>query len=260
MTNEKGVTAGAASSVRPEFTGERVVIGRGDSWWRGEARDSEHMARYAFALSRIPAGSSVIDVACGTGYGSGMLAQAGHRVVGFDIDPATIDFARTQWPEASFEVADATALPLTEASVDAVLSFETIEHLPDPSSFVGEVARVVKSDGVFFVSTPDRPVYALRSGPNEFHVAEMDRAEFATVLQRHFKVDWYGQTLFTSPSRLGRRVDRLRAWMRGRSSTTAMAQFSLRPLDKRPWVFLVAVCRPLPTDQSAEPRRESPAG
>jgi SAM-dependent methyltransferase len=246
ITNEKGVTAGAASSVRPEFTGERVAIGHGDSWWRGEARDSEHMARYAFALSRIPAGSSVIDVACGTGYGSG-------------IDPATIDFARTQCPEASFEVADATALPRADASVDAVLSFETIEHLPDPSSFFGEVAGVVKSDGVFFVSTPDRPVYALRSGPNDLHVAGMDRAEFAFVLERHFKVDCYGQTLFRSPSRLGRRIDRLRAWMRGRSSKAALAQFSLQPLDERPWVFLVAVCRPLPTDQSTEPRREPPA-
>jgi hypothetical protein len=87
----------------------------------------------------------------------------------------------------------------------------------------------------------------------------MDRVEFASVLERHFKVDWYGQTLFRPPSRLGRRVDRLRAWMRGRSSKTALAQFSLQPLDRRPWVFLVAVCRPLPTNQSTEPRRELPA-
>ncbi len=84
--------------------------------------------------------------------------------------------------------ADARSLPLSEASFDVVTSFETIEHFDRQDIFLAEVRRVLRPDGCFIVSTPDRDVYSPPGAPaNPFHVREFDRAEFLDLLHRHFR-------------------------------------------------------------------------
>ena len=91
-------------------------------------------------------------------------------------------------PNLRFVQADARYLPLSDTSVDVVTSFETIEHFDRQDEFVAEVRRVLRSDGCFIVSTPDRDVYSPPgSPPNPFHVREFDRTEFLDLLHRHFR-------------------------------------------------------------------------
>src|SRR6185312_17504105 len=91
----------------------------------------EHCHRYAFAR-RYVAGRRVLDAACGEGYGSALLADVAQTVVGVDIEPDVIANATATYGKRTnlfFEAASVTRLPLPDASVEAVVSFETIEHL-----------------------------------------------------------------------------------------------------------------------------------
>ncbi|HEX3995877.1 MAG TPA: methyltransferase domain-containing protein, partial [Acetobacteraceae bacterium] len=84
--------------------------------------------------------------------------------------------------------ADARALPVGNASMDVVTSFETIEHFDRQEDFVAEVRRVLRPDGCFIVSTPDRDIYTPPgTTPNPFHVHEFDRVEFLDLLHRYFR-------------------------------------------------------------------------
>jgi ubiquinone/menaquinone biosynthesis C-methylase UbiE len=160
----------------------------------------EHLARYLFAAERA-AGKVVVDCACGDGTCARLMAPRARHVYGFDLsDEAVSDArARTDRPNLSFTAADATALPLPKDTADLYVSLETIEHLPDQDAFLREVARVLKPEGEFICSTPDRAVYSpgntLSSQPwNRFHLREYTQAEFTELLERYFeRVELYGQ-------------------------------------------------------------------
>ncbi len=164
-----------------EFTGERFVPGIA-----GEIAH-EHWHRYAFAR-RYVAGKRVLDVACGEGYGSALLAGVASTVTGIDIDAGAVAHARATYAALSnvrFEEGSAASLPLADGSVDAVVSFETIEHLPraDQPRMMEEIARVLAADGVLVMSAPNPVEYsAARNYSNPFHLHEPDRAELAALL------------------------------------------------------------------------------
>src|SRR5512143_200188 len=104
------------------FTGERFLPAV-----TGEIAH-EHWHRYAFAR-RFVAGRRVLDVACGEGYGSALLADVAADVIGVDVSPDAVAHARATYGGRRglrFEAASATALPLPDGAVDAVVSFETL--------------------------------------------------------------------------------------------------------------------------------------
>jgi 2-polyprenyl-3-methyl-5-hydroxy-6-metoxy-1,4-benzoquinol methylase len=146
----------------------------------------EHVARYRFAKDFVR-GKRVLDVACGEGYGTSALAKAGAAsVVGIDVLPEVCEHARRKYG-LDARPGDAQALPLPDRSVDLVVSFETIEHVPDPAVFVHEVARVLVAEGTLIVSTPNRPVYSPGGTRNPYHRAELDEREFVALLRSEFE-------------------------------------------------------------------------
>ncbi|MSP02996.1 MAG: methyltransferase domain-containing protein [Acetobacteraceae bacterium] len=172
----------AASSPEP-FTGERLTASI-----HGQV-EIEHYHRYLFARG-LCRDRDVLDVASGEGYGAAQLAQVARRVVGVECAGATARNAAVNFPRDNlhFIQADARSLPLCDASVDVVTSFETIEHFDRQEDFVAEVHRVIRPNGSFVVSTPDRDIYSPPgTPPNPFHVQEFDRTEFLDLLYRHFK-------------------------------------------------------------------------
>jgi SAM-dependent methyltransferase len=153
----------------------------------------EHVFRYAFACQRVR-GLSVLDIASGEGYGTSALSKIASHVVGVDISAEAVEHARAKY-NLDFRVGSAEKIPIESASVDAVVSFETIEHVPDPKLFLMEVFRVLKPNGTFILSTPNKDVYHRDEAPNKFHCSEMRLNEFVDLLAESFQVDeLFGQT------------------------------------------------------------------
>lgn len=173
------------------FTGERFVPGVPGEIW------VEHWHRYHFA-SRWAAGRRVVDVACGEGYGSALLARNAVGVTGVDISQQAIDHARRAYAAIAnleFKCAPCTALPLADASVDLAVSFETIEHIGEQARFVDELARVLAPDGVLLLSCPNKLEYSDRRGyRNEFHVRELYREELEALVRERLPLStWFAQ-------------------------------------------------------------------
>lgn len=173
------------------FTGERFVPGTaGEIWY-------EHWHRYLFAAP-LAAGRRVLDVACGEGYGSALLARYAAQVTGVDVAAAAIGHARARYgaqPNLAFREGDCAALPFADASFDVVVSFETVEHVAAQQEFVAEARRVLAPGGLFVLSCPNKVEYSDKRGlVNEFHVRELYRDELAALLAAHFPhAAWYGQ-------------------------------------------------------------------
>ncbi|OGG98516.1 hypothetical protein A3E04_02720 [Candidatus Kuenenbacteria bacterium RIFCSPHIGHO2_12_FULL_42_14] len=177
-----------------EYTGERVLAGGDDN----EPREivAEHLARYRFVIPFIK-DKKVLDIACGTGYGSELMAAGGAKiVVGGDIDGETIKLARANYQKEnlSFEKVNAMAMPFGDGSFEAVVSFETIEHLDKAEKFVNEAARVLAPGGRLILSTPNRKATKQLAVKNLFHLKEFDQAELLALLGAQFKeIKIYGQ-------------------------------------------------------------------
>jgi SAM-dependent methyltransferase len=153
-----------------------------------------HRERYAYA-SRFVAGMRVLDLACGAGYGSAMMRDAGAaRVVGVDIAPEAVAEAgelqardgvvffcadyRALAPSASMS-APAALRDEFAAGFDAVVSLETIEHMPDPAHFLRTVLAGVRPGGILVGSVPVTPSV----DANPYHLHDFSSASFRRLLR-----------------------------------------------------------------------------
>ncbi|UXC89785.1 methyltransferase domain-containing protein [Sphingobium sp. RSMS] len=147
----------------------------------------EHLHRYAICQDQVR-GKRVLDIACGTGYGSAILASAAAEVVGIDISAEAVGIAQSRFslPNLTYQIADCFALPFADGAFDIVVANEMIEHVADHEALIREAKRVLATDGALLVSTPNKPVYNRFRTPNVFHISEVDLAEFARELQAQF--------------------------------------------------------------------------
>jgi len=161
---------------------------------------SFHLARYAFARAFVQ-NKTVLDVACGCGYGSSYLARADARVIGGDNSRAAIDAADHHYKKdgnPEFVLLDAGQFPFRDEAFDTVVSFETLEHISQYEEFLSECKRVLKARGVFICSTPNKG--AAPSGReqslNVYHLKEFYPEEFEELLKKNFNcVELYAQSL-----------------------------------------------------------------
>lgn len=214
-----------------EFTGERLVLGAAD-----HELETEHMLRYEFA-GQFVSNKRVLDAACGTGYGSAMMAKTALSVWGIDISREAVAFAEADYADsgAHFVCGSVTELPFEDNAFDVVVSYETLEHIDARSQelFLAEIKRVLAPDGMLIMSTPNREVYD-RRGDNKFHICERSFTEFGGMLaERYANVRIFSQQ-----------------WETGISITCygeskAMLQSALRPESAE---YLVAVCSDSPIE------------
>jgi SAM-dependent methyltransferase len=155
-----------------------------------------HEARYRFSLPYVR-GQRALDIACGAGYGTRLLADGGAKfVTGVDYSDDAMHHATSRFPavNACFLRADAMNLPFQPGSFDAVVSFETIEHLADGAQFLREVARCLRPGGVLLISTPNKAALPPGCKSSPFHLREFDLEELETLLREAFdSVDLFWQ-------------------------------------------------------------------
>ena len=142
----------------------------------GRTQVERLVARYHWVAGYV-AGGVVVEVACGTGQGLGLLSSKARHVFGFDLSMENLSIVRDTYGRSiPLVCGDAHMLPFADASVDVVLLLETIYFLPDPVAFVREAARVLRPGGACLISSinkdcpdfnPNHPLYYAHYGAPE---------------------------------------------------------------------------------------------
>lgn len=167
-----------------ELTGERTLpdVPEENYWYR------RHLVVYEWIARRV-AGRRVVDLACGEGYGSAVLAERAASVVGVDANPEAFEHARLRYvrDNLSFE---RTLVETWDGDADAVVFLQTIEHVQDPDAILERFKALVGAGGVAYVSTPNLLTLAppgAEKSENPWHVKEYRADEYRELLARHFR-------------------------------------------------------------------------
>ncbi len=175
------------------LTGERTLpdVPEENYWFR------RHLVVYEWIAAQLP-GRVAIDMACGEGYGSDVLARSAASVVGVDANPEAHEHARLRYRRSNLRF-ERDLIETFSEPADAVVFLQTIEHLEDAGAALEHFHAIVAgaaAGGTVFLSTPNvltlAPKGASRSG-NPWHVHEYRRAEFEQLCRSHFgEVEMYG--------------------------------------------------------------------
>jgi len=142
----------------------------------------EHLKRYSLAYDKINPVCNVLDIACGFGYGSGILAKKASRVVGVDLSEEAINYAVKTYglPNIEFIVSDIEEFSCP-GEFDAVTCFETIEHVRRPEKALKKLHENLKPSGILYLSVPNG-VYDNKA--NNFHIHQFEREELKSLLEK----------------------------------------------------------------------------
>ncbi|HJT38019.1 MAG TPA: class I SAM-dependent methyltransferase, partial [Actinomycetota bacterium] len=137
-------------------------------------------------VARYVRGARVLDAGCGEGYGTDRLTTVASAVTGVDLEEPVIRRAASRYPRARFDAANLVSLPYPDASFDAVVSLQVIEHLHSPQEFLSECARVLAPGGVLVISTPNRLTFSPDGLRNPFHTFEFAPDELRATIAQGF--------------------------------------------------------------------------
>ncbi len=168
-----------------EYTGERFIPGKG-----GAQIHYEHFHRYGFARTMVR-GKKVLDIGSSEGYGAALLAQEASWVLALDINQDVVRYAKRTYRKDNvhFISANAAHIPTPGNMFDVVVAFEMIEHTYDQDLILSEIRRVLKSDGILVLSSPNKEVYSGHNGrTNPYHVKELSQKELEDFLGKYFSV------------------------------------------------------------------------
>ncbi len=173
------------------LTGERTLpdVPAENYWYR------RHLAVYEWVADRV-AGRRVVDMACGEGYGSAVLARTAAEVVGVDANPEAHEHARLRYAGVGHLRFERDMIETYAGRCQALVFLQTIEHVEDPGAVLARFRELVGPDGAVYVTTPNlltiAPPGAAKSD-NPWHVREYRAAEFAELCRAHFAgVELYG--------------------------------------------------------------------
>lgn len=197
-----------------------------------------NISKYTFASGFIH-DKVVLDVACGVGYGSHHLIKKGaKKVVGGDISEGAIEYARAQYKsnDLQFVRLNAVKLPFSRDCFDAIVSFETIEHLKEYENFLFECKRVLKDKGLFICSTPNKEIFSPKTEKPSwvYHFKEFHISEFYDLLDKHFhNIALYGQTYVSNKQKIVNHImwhvgDRLSSFPMGEQLKSFITKFIFR--------------------------------
>jgi len=169
---------------------ERVDIEQAGSPWH-----EEHLSRYFFIGDKVK-DKTILDIACGTGFGTELLIERGaSRVYAADVADEAIEICTRRlqkFDKSRYEChkQDGTAMSYPDGVFDMVVSFETIEHIARYDLFVNEIHRVLKPGGLLVLSTPNALITNPQNGipQNPFHVYEFTPTELRDLLSKHFTI------------------------------------------------------------------------
>jgi len=160
--------------------------------WRGERgvplntedHDNMHVKRYDFA-NLFSENKLVLDLGCGSGYGSAILAKKAWGVHGIDKTEDAIDFAKRYYDKGNVEwfVEFFPLIQKEDKKYDVVVCHEVIEHVEDDMLLLQEIKRVMKDDGIFVGTTPIKKEH---EGPAKWHMREYSMKEYKILLKRVF--------------------------------------------------------------------------
>jgi 2-polyprenyl-3-methyl-5-hydroxy-6-metoxy-1,4-benzoquinol methylase len=167
-----------------ELTGERTLpdVPAENYWFR------RHLAVYEWIAERC-AGLEAVDMACGEGYGTAVLARRAARVTGVDANPDALEHARLKYSRPGVSFARGLVESYAEPC-DAVVFLQTIEHLPDPEAVLDHFRSILKPGGTAYVSTPNLLTLAppgAEKSDNPWHVKEYRAEEFRELCQASFQ-------------------------------------------------------------------------
>ncbi len=238
------------------LTGERTLpdVPEENYWFR------RHLVVYEWIAAQVR-GLRAIDMACGEGYGSDVLARTAASVVGVDANPEAYEHARLRYVRSNLRFARDLVDSFSE-DADAVVFLQTIEHVQEPGAVLDHFRSLVGETGMVFVSTPNvltlAPKGASRSD-NPWHVHEYRSEEFERLCRAHFgTVEMYGLfharklrvhelALRLGWDRVHPRLGLTRRFYDWFTPAIAASDFTLRPAgdaDLDAALDFLAVCRP----------------
>jgi SAM-dependent methyltransferase len=163
-----------------ELTGERTLpdVPEENYWYR------RHVAVYEWIAERCE-GLRVVDLACGEGYGSEILARGAAEVIGVDANPEAHDHARARYRRENLSF-ERGLVEDFDRPRDAVVFLQTIEHIHQPERLLERIARI---SPLAYISTPNRLTLAppgAEKSDNPWHLREYDAGEYRALLEPHF--------------------------------------------------------------------------
>jgi len=155
------------------------------SWFAGDLM--HYIFAEGFVKDRI-----VLDAATGKGYGAYHLSKIGRakKVIGIDINEEALNYTKSRYksPNIEFRKMDVCQTNFPSHSFDVITSFETLEHLlpSKTNTFLREIARLLKKDGLFIISTPNTNVYSKFTKTKD-HINELSVADFTKLMDKYFE-------------------------------------------------------------------------
>lgn len=173
--------------TKPELTKERIYIEFPDYY--GQDMINRHIERYEWAISKLNKDDDVMELCCGSGYGSHIIAQNCKSVIATDKSVNAIDYAKKHYKKENlqFKISDLEKEYLL-MDPTAVVWIEGIEHFAEyvTTYILKNLKKILLSNGKLIISTPDKNQ---SDGKNEYHVKEYTSFELKDLIRKYFKIE-----------------------------------------------------------------------